>query len=70
MTVASFNIFTMYIHAANGFVYLKYNSSSYGQSTEKTAVILSTAVKTQKTVSHKASSHVNGQNVIKEQSTP
>ena len=38
--------------------------SSYGQGTEKTAVSLSTATKTQRTVSHKASSHVNGQRVF------
>ena len=46
------------------FVFAASTISSYGQGTEKTAVSLSTAIKTQRTGSQKASSHVNGQTVF------
>ena len=50
----------------SSFVFAASTISTYGQGTVKTAVILSTAIKTQtqRTVSNKATSHVNGQRLF------
>ena len=52
------------LHANIGRVCCAYNTWTYGQGTVKTAVRFSTAIKMQRTVSHKATSHVKGQRVF------